>query len=213
MISSSQSRVSCPSGARCSSSACTLREYSIDAWYGIVDGRFVEADERHVLADGDLAGHGELAVAAGLGGEVDDDRARPHRLHRGRGDDLRRGAPGDGGGGDDDVELARCALRARPAAPSSPRASARARSRPRASAPATPRSSQFAPRLSICSRTAGRTSKPVTTAPRRRAVAIACRPATPAPMTSTFAGGTVPAAVMSIGKKRGSCSAASSAAL
>ena len=31
-------------------------------------------------------------------------------------------------------------------------------------------------------------SKPVTTAPRRLAVAIACRPATPAPSTSTFAG-------------------------
>ena len=32
----------------------------------------------------------------------------------------------------------------------------------------------------------------MTTAPSRRAVAIACRPATPAPITSTFAGGTVP---------------------
>jgi NAD(P) transhydrogenase subunit alpha len=53
----------------------------------------------------------------------------------------------------------------------------------------------------------------VTTAPSRLAVAIACRPATPAPITSTFAGGTVPAAVISIGKKRGSCSAASSAPL
>src|SRR5438093_922620 len=75
-----------------------------------------------------------------------------------------------------------------------------------------PRSSQFAPRLSICSRTTGRTSKPVVTAPSRRAVAIACSPATPAPITSTFAGGTVPAAVMSIGKKRGRCSAPRSAA-
>ena len=47
-------------------------------------------------------------------------------------------------------------------------------------------------------------SNPVTTAPSRRAVAIACSPATPAPSTSTCAGGTVPAAVMNIGKKRGS---------
>ena len=54
---------------------------------------------------------------------------------------------------------------------------------------------------------------PDTTAPRRRAVAIACSPATPAPSTSTFAGGIVPAAVISIGKKRGSRSAAISAAL
>ena len=47
-----------------------------------------------------------------------------------------------------------------------------------------------------------------TTAPRRRAVAIAWRPATPAPSTSTLAGGTVPAAVISIGKNFGSASAA-----
>ena len=51
-------------------------------------------------------------------------------------------------------------------------------------------------------------SNPVTTAPNRRAVAIACNPATPAPSTNTCAGGTVPAAVMNIGKKRGSSVAA-----
>ena len=39
----------------------------------------------------------------------------------------------------------------------------------------------------------------VTTAPSRFAVAIACRPATPTPMMKTFAGGTVPAAVIIIG--------------
>ena len=43
-------------------------------------------------------------------------------------------------------------------------------------------------------------SKPVTIAPSRLAVAIACRPATPAPRTSTLAGATVPAAVVIIGK-------------
>ena len=41
-------------------------------------------------------------------------------------------------------------------------------------------------------------------------MAIACRPATPAPSTSTLAGGTVPAAVMNSGRKRGSRIAASS---
>ena len=46
-----------------------------------------------------------------------------------------------------------------------------------------------------------------------RAVAIACRPATPAPITSTLAGATVPAAVISMGKNFGSRSAASSTAL
>ena len=59
---------------------------------------------------------------------------------------------------------------------------------------------------------AGRTSYASTTAPRRRAVAIACRPATPAPSTSTLAGATVPAAVMNSGKNRGSRSAATRAA-
>src|SRR5581483_6912010 len=76
-----------------------------------------------------------------------------------------------------------------------------------------PRSRNVAPSDSTCSRTAGRTSKPETTAPSRRAVAIACSPATPAPRTRIFAGGIVPAAVISIGKKRGRRSAAMRAAL
>src|SRR5690242_1709144 len=41
VISSSQSSVSSPSGARCWSSDETLRAYSWLAWNGIVDGRFV----------------------------------------------------------------------------------------------------------------------------------------------------------------------------
>ena len=68
------------------------------------------------------------------------------------------------------------------------------------------------PSDSICSFTALRTSKACTEAPRRREVAMACRPATPAPSTSTWAGRTVPAAVVSMGRKRGSSSAAISAA-
>src|SRR5207244_1214922 len=79
--------------------------------------------------------------------------------------------------------------------------------------PRTPRSRNVAPSDSTCSFTTGRTSKPETTAPSRRAVAIACRPATPAPRTSTFAGGTVPAAVVSIGKNFGRRYAASSTAV
>jgi hypothetical protein len=42
---------------------------------------------------------------------------------------------------------------------------------------------------------------------------MACRPATPAPITSTLAGRMVPAAVVSMGKKRPLRSAAISAAL
>src|SRR6266511_6206304 len=74
-------------------------------------------------------------------------------------------------------------------------------------------SRNFAPRLPTCSFTAGRTSKADTTAPRRRAVAIAWSPATPAPSTSTRAGGSVPAAVTSIGKNRPAAAAARRTAL
>ncbi len=60
----------------------------------------------------------------------------------------------------------------------------------------------FAPSDSICSLTAGRTSEASITAPRRLAVAIACRPATPAPRINTRAAFTVPAAVIIIGINR-----------
>jgi hypothetical protein len=47
----------------------------------------------------------------------------------------------------------------------------------------------------------------------RRADAIACRPATPAPITNACAGWMVPAAVIIIGHMRGIVLAASSTAL
>ena len=40
------------------------------------------ADDLHALLLDRLAGARELAVAARLGGDVDDDRARPHALDR-----------------------------------------------------------------------------------------------------------------------------------
>ena len=64
----------------------------------------------------------------------------------------------------------------------------------------TPRSRKRAPSDCTSSRVSGRMSYPVTTAPSRRAVPIAARPATPAPSTSTCAGLAVPAAVISSGK-------------
>ncbi len=64
------------------------------------------------------------------------------------------------------------------------------------------------PSDSICSFTLGRTSEASMTAPRRLAVAMACRPATPTPRMTTRAAFTVPAAVISIGKKRWYLSAA-----
>ena len=60
---------------------------------------------------------------------------------------------------------------------------------------------------------AGRTSVAVTMAPSRRAVAMACSPATPTPITNNFAAGTVPAAVIIIGSARWKSAAASTTAL
>ena len=61
-------------------------------------------DDRHVVLDDDLAGLGQLAVAARLAGEVDDHRAGLHALDRLGGDQPRRRAAGHERGGDDDVE-------------------------------------------------------------------------------------------------------------
>ncbi len=69
------------------------------------------------------------------------------------------------------------------------------------------------PRLSTCSLVAGRTSVALTMAPMRLAVAMACRPATPTPITSTRAGAMVPAAVIIIGMARPKVAAASTTAL
>ena len=71
----------------------------------------------------------------------------------------------------------------------------------------------LAPRLSICSLVAERTSVAETCAPSRRAVAIACSPATPTPITNARAALIVPAAVIIIGKARPYSAAASSTAL
>ena len=58
----------------------------------------------------------------------------------------------------------------------------------------------FAPKDFTCSSTIGLVSKASTLAPNLFAVAIACKPATPTPITKTFAGFNVPAAVIIIGK-------------
>src|SRR5215218_967386 len=65
----------------------------------------LDADDLHVVADHGLGGLGELAVAAGLGSEVDDHGAGGHPLHGVLDDQQRRAASGDGGRRDDDVHL------------------------------------------------------------------------------------------------------------
>ncbi len=66
--------------------------------------------------------------------------------------------------------------------------------------------------LSTCSLTSGRVSKARTMAPIAEAAPMAASPATPAPMTSTLAGGTFPAAVIWPVKKRPKWFAASTTA-
>ena len=61
-------------------------------------------------------------------------------------------------------------------------------------------SMNLAPNDSTCSLVSGRMSLTSTIAPNRFAVAIACNPATPAPMITIRAGLTVPAAVINNGK-------------
>ena len=58
----------------------------------------------------------------------------------------------------------------------------------------------LAPKDLTCSATTGLVSKASTFAPNLFAVAIACKPATPTPITNTFEGEIVPAAVIIIGK-------------
>ena len=65
------------------------------------------------------------------------------------------------------------------------------------------------PRERTCSATSGRGSVARTTAPSDPAAPIAASPATPAPATSTFAGGTLPAAVTCPVKNRPNSCAAS----
>jgi hypothetical protein len=63
------------------------------------------ADEGDAVLHHGLAGLGQLAVAALLGGHVDDDAARLHALHHLGGDQPGRRLAGDQGGGDDDVHF------------------------------------------------------------------------------------------------------------
>ena len=130
-----------------------------------------------------------------------------------RRDELRRRAAGNGCGRDDDVEVGDPLLERGLLLRLLLGRELASRSR-RPSPPLGRRDRGTSRRGSrTCSATAGRTSNAETTAPSRRAVAIACRPATPAPMTSARTGAIVPAAVMSIGKSRGTRSAASTTAL
>ena len=100
----------------------------------------------------------------------------PHHLG---GDQPGREHAADQRGGDHDVRLRRTARPAARAGAPGPRPTAPWRSRRRPAALClSSMPTYLAPTLSICSFTSGRTSVAKTLAPSRRAVAIACRPAT-----------------------------------
>ena len=159
-------------------------------------GQVGVADDRHpVVGDDLLARHGQLAVAAAGGREVDDHAARLHVRDHVGGDGDRR-LPADQRGGDQDVRLGRLLRRTpgRSARPDPRSAPGRTRRR-RPPADRRGADTNVAPIDSICSATSGRTSNARTWAPRLPAAPIAASPATPAPMTKTVAGWVFPAAV------------------
>ena len=104
-ISSSRSMFSAPSLTMLSRKVATFLAYIWLAWYGTVAGMLVGPRMVHAVFVHRLAGPGQLAVAAALGGEVDDHRARLHAAHHLGGDQHRGLLAGDGGGGDHHVRL------------------------------------------------------------------------------------------------------------
>ena len=133
------------------------------------------ADDRDAVDDRCASpGLAELAVAALLGREIDDDRAAAHAAHHLGGDQDRRAAPGNQRGGDARVGLARCAGEHLGLLLLVLLGDLLARSRPGSARPRALRPRRTcAPRLSTCSFTTLRTSNASTTAPSRRAVAMA----------------------------------------
>ena len=115
------------------------------------------ADDRDAVADDRLAGLGQGAVAAGLGGEVDDDRAGPHAGDCVLRDEDRCGPAGDERRRDHGVRLLHVEGHELPLALLLVLGE-RDRVAADALAPSTSSSRKVAPRLSTCSFTTGRTS-------------------------------------------------------
>ena len=156
-----------------------------------------------------LARLGELAVAALLGREVDDDRARPIRFTISAVTRIGARLPGMSAVVMHDVGLRRRAARApRPPASSCTPRTPPSRSRRRLASSSTLDLDELrAEALDLLLDDLADVER-LDHRAEARAVAIAWSPATPAPRTSTRAGAIVPAAVISIGKSFGSASAA-----
>src|SRR5216683_1792419 len=199
VISSSKSSTIDPSLTRCSSRLATLRAYSWLACRGIVDGTL-----RVPMMVTPPTSTSSPAFVSSTLPPVSAARSMmtdPGRMPLTMSPVTRRGArrPGTAAVVMTTSDFATCS-------PMSSRCLRRNSSDCSRAYPPSPScvsrasSMNVAPRDCTSSFTAGRTSYAETTAPSRRAVAIACRPATPAPMTRTRAGGIVPAAVIIIGK-------------
>ena len=173
-----------------------------------------EADDRHAVFLDDLTRFGGLAVSTAFGGEIDDHGAPLHPRDDIFGDEFGGGFAGDGGGGDDDIrfddhaghEIALFLLLfgGKFLCISTGILSGSGFQR---------KLDEFRPEALDLLLDGGANIIGATTAPSRRAVAIACKPATPAPMINALTGWIVPAAVISIGKIRGDRSAARMTAL
>ena len=209
-ISSSKSSSSSPSSMiRCRAGWRRCGRTSGWRGSGIVAGRLSGADDGHAVAhrpSRPARVSSQLPPVSAARSTITEP-GRMRRDHRG-GDQPRRRLARDQRGGDDDVGSRPPCARPAPAAARArlARAPSRSRRRPRASSTSSCSSTNArAEALDLLAAPPGRTSNAATTAPSRRAVAIACRPATPAPMHEHLAPARiVPAAVISIGKNLGS---------
>ena len=182
-------------------------EYIWLAWYGTSAGRF--EGPRIVTPCATTISSGRVSSqlpprSAARSTTTDPGGIAVDHLRR---DEDRRALAGNQRRGDDDV-----AARRRPSASSRAAGGRTTRPAPSRSRPC-PRRRRSRARSSTNLRAEaldllldGRAARrrPRTLAPSRRAVAMACSPATPAPTMKTRAGAIVPAAVISIGNMRGS---------
>jgi hypothetical protein len=176
--------------------------YSVDACFAKRPRQVFVADDRDAVPHDDLARHGELAVAALLGGHVDDDAALLHRLDHVFGDELRRGLAGISAVVMMMSTSFACFANTSRCASGSLRSSPWRSRRRRCPPPQSRRGTYFAAQRFDLIRDFGPRVVGAHDGAQAGRGADGGRPATPAPMTKTLAGGTLPAAVIEPVKKR-----------
>src|SRR6185437_434309 len=179
MISSEKSGATFPSTTISSRSASTFRAYSSLACSGMVAGRFSGA--AMVTPSTTTTEPGTLTSQFPLVSPAKSTTTLPGRIERTASavTSFGAGRPGTSAVVITTSNFAIASVSAACCASCS--AAVKERAYPPSPEAVTPRSSHCAPSDLTCSATSGRTSKPVVRAPSRRAVASACRPATPTP--------------------------------